>query len=385
MTGNSRLLGIAAITVTSLLWGTTGTAATLAPDAGPLAIGAAALGIGGLLQAVIAIPALRRAWPRLRTRRGLIGIGAIAVAVYPLAFYSSMHLAGVAIGSVVSLASAPLASGLLERIVEHRQLSRWWILAAGLGVMGATLLCLSKLDQAASSATGTISGILLGLVAGATYATYSWTAHRLIDDGISRAASMGAVFGAGGALLLPVLLITGAPLIATPESFAVAGYMALVPMFLGYLLFGYGLTRVPASTATTITLTEPAVAAILAVVIVGERLNPLGWVGLGIITAVLFILALAPTNAPATQGTPSAPASPSPHESTSRTATLGQLGTGDTPTWRPLTGPVGAPPRHGISTASKRLRTAGMTVSLSAEPQPSHDVALTQQLISAPF
>ena len=61
----------------------------------------------------------------------------MAVAVYPLAFYTSIHWAGVAIGSVVSLASAPLASGLLERIVEYRRLSRWWMLAAALGGTGA--------------------------------------------------------------------------------------------------------------------------------------------------------------------------------------------------------------------------------------------------------
>src|SRR5699024_2759328 len=45
----TRLLAIGAITITSVLWGTTGTAATLIPDASPLAIGAAALGVGGLL------------------------------------------------------------------------------------------------------------------------------------------------------------------------------------------------------------------------------------------------------------------------------------------------------------------------------------------------
>ncbi|BBE24585.1 hypothetical protein MN0502_34680 (plasmid) [Arthrobacter sp. MN05-02] len=114
---------------------------------------------------------------------------------------------------------------------------------------------------------------------------------------ISRAASMGAVFGGGGLLLMPVLLITGAPLIATTEAFLVAAYMALVPMFLGYLLFGFGLTRISASTATTVTLTEPAIAAILAVVIVGERLAAAGWIGLGIIGGALLILAFAPTNA----------------------------------------------------------------------------------------
>ena len=75
--------------------------------------------------------------------------------------------------------------------------------------------------------------------------------------------------------------------------------MGLVPMFLGYVLFGYGLARLGASTATTITLSEPAVAAILAVVIVGETLSPLGWSGLGIIGAALVVLAVAPATAPA--------------------------------------------------------------------------------------
>lgn len=290
-----RLAGITAITITSLLWGTTGTAATFAPAAGPLAIGAAALGIGGLLQAAIAARDLRAALPALRARLPVIVLGAICVAIYPLAFYSSMHYAGVAIGSVVSLASAPLASGLLERAVERKPLSPWWSLAAGLGIIGAGMLCVSSLDDAAVAPPATIAGVGLGLIAGATYATYSWGAHHLMNNGISRGASMGSIFGLGGALLMPVLALTGAPLIASREGFVVAAYMALIPMFLGYLLFGYGLMRVPASTATTITLIEPAAAALLAVVIVGERLTPIGWAGLVVVASSLLVLTLAPT------------------------------------------------------------------------------------------
>ncbi|MFI7579320.1 EamA family transporter [Kocuria kalidii] len=311
--------GVAAILVTSFLWGTTGTAATFAPGAGPLAIGAAALGVGGLLQAAIALPALRRSRRMLRDRAGLVAVGAVAVAVYPLAFYSSMHLAGVAIGTVVSLASAPLASGLLELLLERRPLSRWWMLAAFLGILGSALLCLSEADRPAASAADTAAGIGLGLVAGATYALYSWVVHRLMAHRVGRAAAMGAVFGAGGALLLPVLVLTGAPLLASAQSFTVAAYMALVPMFLGYFLFGIGLTRVRPSTATTLTLTEPAVAAVLAVVVVGELLTALGWAGLAVLAAALVVLALAPTNvvghrpAPVQpDGGPPAPAHPVP-------------------------------------------------------------------------
>ncbi|MFE7629299.1 DMT family transporter [Kocuria sp. NPDC057446] len=295
-TGPHTGLGVAAILVTAVLWGTTGTAATFAPGAGPLAIGAAALGVGGLLQAAIALPALRRSRRSLGAHAGLVGLGAGAVAVYPLAFYSSMHLGGVAIGTVVSLASAPLASGVLERILERRPLSRWWMVAAFLGVLGSTLLCVSRDGGPAASAADTAAGIGLGLVAGATYALYSWVVHRLMGHGVGRAASMGAVFGTGGALLLPVLALTGAPLLASAQSFAVAAYMALVPMFLGYFLFGLGLARVRPSTATTLTLTEPAVAAVLAVVVVGERLTGAGWTGLAVIAAALVVLALAPAN-----------------------------------------------------------------------------------------
>ena len=66
--------------------------------------------------------------------------------------------------------------------------------------------------------------------------------------------------------------------------------MALVPMLLGYLCFGYGLARIPASTATTITLFEPVVAAGLAVVIVGERLPAMGWSGIVLILACLVCI-----------------------------------------------------------------------------------------------
>jgi len=293
---HQKLLAFGAITVTSVLWGTTGTAATFAPNAGPLAIGAAALGIGGILQALLAIPALHVSRPQLRTNVPVVALGALAMAIYPLAFYSSMHLAGVALGSVVSLASAPLASGVLERLVQRTVLSRWWMLAAGLGITGSALLCFSTMFYKPADASMTMLGIVLGLVAGATYAAYSWCAQRLMSQGISRAASMGAIFGTGGTLLMPVLFLTGEPLLASPQPLFVATYMALIPMFLGYLLFGYGLSKLNASTATTITLSEPAVAAVLAVVVVGERLSGTGWTGLGIIAMALVILAIAPTN-----------------------------------------------------------------------------------------
>ncbi|MGW2178976.1 DMT family transporter [Streptomyces sp. NPDC001732] len=277
----------------SVLWGTTGTAATFAPQVGPLAIGAAAMGLGGLLQALLAGPRIVRDRAALAARWRTVLLGGAGVALYPLAFYTSMRLAGVAVGTVVSIGSAPLASALLERVADRRSLSRRWTAGAALGLTGTVLLCAAEAAQAGAgtgSAGRTVVGVLLGLVAGATYAVYAWAAHRLIARGIASRAAMGAVFGLGGLMLAPVLLVTGAPLLASWTNAGVGLYMALVPMFTGYVLFGFGLSRVPVSTATTLSLLEPAVAAVLAVLVVGEHLPALGWAGIALVIACLGVL-----------------------------------------------------------------------------------------------
>ena len=133
-------------------------------------------------------------------------------------------------------------------------------------------------------------GVVLGLLGGFTYALYSWTARAMMLRGLRSSVAMGATFGLGGLMLMPVLLATGGPLLASWGNATVGLYMAFVPMFLGYICFGYGLSRVRASTATTLTLIEPVVAALLAVVVVGERLPPLGWAGVGLVVLCLLVL-----------------------------------------------------------------------------------------------
>lgn len=289
---NEHLLGIAAVLVAAILWGTTGTAATFAPDVSAVAIGAVAMGGGGLMQAAVSAGRIHRHAGLLREQWQYLLLGALAVAIYPLAFYASMRLAGVTIGTVVTIGSAPLLSALIEYRMDGLRLTRRWMTGAGLGLVGMVLLCLAEGSSHVPTETrsSVIPGVLLGLLAGLAYALYSWTARRLMQRGITSRAAMGATFGIGGLMLLPVLLITGAPLLASWGNALVGLYMALVPMFLGYLCFGHGLARIPASTATTITLFEPVVAAGLAVVIVGERLPAAGWAGIALILACLVCI-----------------------------------------------------------------------------------------------
>ncbi|HWU05811.1 MAG TPA: DMT family transporter [Streptomyces sp.] len=169
------------------------------------------------------------------------------------------------------------------------------MLGAALGLSGTVLLCVAGVagehsGPGARSTGTTVLGVGLGLVAGLTYAVYSWAAHRLISRHVTPGAAMGAVFGLGGLLLLPVLPATGAPLVSSWSDAAVGAYMALVPMFMGCVLFGRGLAHVPASTATTLSLLEPVIAAVPAVLVVGERLPCPGWTGVAPVVGCLAVL-----------------------------------------------------------------------------------------------
>ncbi|MBT0726576.1 DMT family transporter [Rosenbergiella australiborealis] len=285
--------GNACVVIAALLWGTTGTAAHLAPQLSPITIACVAMGGGGILQALIAYSAIIRAREPLRQHYPLLLCGAGAVAIYPLAFYNAMDCAGVALGTVISIGSAPLFSALIENRVDGAHLSiRWWC-GALLGALGIALLASTHAHPMIDNAQPSLRfplGIGLGLLAGLTYALYSWTARRMMVNGIARAAAMGATFGVGGLLLLPLLFYTGAPLLQSWHNAGIGAYMALFPMCIGYICYGAGLARIRASVATVITLLEPVIAALLAVIILGERLTSMGWLGIVIIISSLGII-----------------------------------------------------------------------------------------------
>ncbi|WP_028023210.1 DMT family transporter [Enterovibrio calviensis] len=306
---DSALQGSMAILLASVLWGTTGTAASLAPDVSAFAIGACSTGFGGLLLAFIARDSLRADKQQLIAHRKVLFVGAIALAVYPLAFYSSMRFAGVAIGTVVSIASAPFMTALIERRFGTSQvLTSRWVLSIMFGTVGialltfseasheslqleATQIATSQMEVLTAQQSNKLIGVLLGLLAALSYATYAWVAQRLIEQNVQSESAMGAIFGLGALILLPTLVFTGDHLLSSLNNIAVVTYMALIPMFLGYVVFGFGLRHINASKATLLTLFEPVVAACFAVWIVGEVITPVGWLGMALIMICLLLQA----------------------------------------------------------------------------------------------
>ena len=70
-----------------------------------------------------------------------------------------------------------------------------------------------------------------------------------------------------------------------------AVYLAVLTTALAYLLYARGLRTTPVTTATTLGLAEPAIAAVLGLTVLGERLSVGGFCGLAVLAIALLTLA----------------------------------------------------------------------------------------------
>ncbi|MDQ0605255.1 DME family drug/metabolite transporter [Streptomyces canus] len=283
------LSGPAPILTSAVLWGTTGTASSLAAGAPAAAIGCAGLALGGILLFLTSRGA--RALPAACTRleRWLLVLGALAVAGYPVTFYPAVARTGVAVATVIALGSAPVFAGLLSWATGQARPTARWIGATAAAVLGCTLLALGP-ELTGHATPMDLTGVALAACAGLSYAAYSLIGGRLITRGHPSGAVMGVLFGAAGLLVLPLFLFVNMHWLATTRGAAVAVYLALFTVYLAYRLFGHGLRRTPASAATSLTLAEPAVAAVLGVTVLDERLPIASWCGLAVLALGLVLL-----------------------------------------------------------------------------------------------
>ena len=277
------------VVLAASLWGTTGTAAFfLGPDVSPLAIGAVTMGVGGVLLALWGGLATLALWRDRQSRRLLIA-GALGTIIYPLAFYSGMATAGIALGNVIALGLGPLTAALLEWGVDRRRPSLSWWVASTAALAGIAVMAGAKVELGGGRPGNVVMGVGLAAVAGLAYGAYTYVFGKLADTGHPPRAVAGGVFGAGAPILLAVLIVTGAPLVATPERAGLVAYLVLGPMVIAYLAFTAALRTLRASTVATIALVEPVIATALAVLIVGEVLGTSAVVGIGLVLISLVV------------------------------------------------------------------------------------------------
>jgi DME family drug/metabolite transporter len=266
-------------------FGTTGTAQALGPDASPVTVGAVRIAVGALL--LLLAQRLTTRADAGRWARGPLVAGALGVAAYQLCFFAAVKDTGVAVGTVVALGSAPALAGAGGWLLERRAPGGGWFAATALACAGVALIALAGGGSEVSA-----PGVALAVGAGASYATYTLSAKRLLDAGHAVEPVIARLFGWGGVLLLPVLVLGDAGWALTPGGAAMALWLGAVPTALAYLLFARGLRHLPANEVATLTLAEPVTATLFGAIILSERPGAGAIIGIVLILAGLAVLAL---------------------------------------------------------------------------------------------
>lgn len=294
------------VLLAAVCFATTGTAQALGPEgASPVAVGAVRIAVGAALLLLVALHA--GAHPLTVRPRRIVLVAALGVAAYQVTFFAGVRLTGVAVGTVVALGSAPVLTGVLEWLVLRRSPTPRWAAATGLATAGVAVL-------AGTGAEVDPWGVLCALGAGASYATYSLASKALLDAGHAADAVMAAAFGLGAVLLLPSLLVVPVGWVLEPRGAAMALFLGLVPTALAYWLYARGLRRVPAAEAATLVLAEPATAALLGIVLLGEPFTASFAAGAALLVTAIAVLVRRP--APAATGEAPAPAGAAPEGGT---------------------------------------------------------------------
>jgi len=271
----------------AILWGTTGTAQSFTPSgASPLSVGSVRLMVGG---AALLIFAWQKGTLGEKTlwQKGQTFISAGCMSAYQLFFFAAVLKTGVAVGTVVTIGSAPVFAGLISLIFRRENPGLRWAAATMLTVIGCVLLVTGGQKLETSSV-----GVILALGAGLSYALYAAVSKELLKAHPPEAVT-GVVFSIGALFLSPVLLFYNLDWLKTLQGIGVALHLGLVATALAYVLFSHGLARISFPKAVTLSLAEPLTAAALGLFLLKEKLPLVSRIGMILVFAGLVIASFA--------------------------------------------------------------------------------------------
>jgi DME family drug/metabolite transporter len=268
-----------------MLFGTAGVAQAFAPSgAHPLTVGAMRLSVGAIALIIFVLArgdtfgSVVRLWG---SPAGLIATA--GAAAYQPFFFAGVARVGVPLGTLVAVGSAPIFTGLLGWVWRRERPTGTWALATTICVAGLALL------TGAGAQVGSLDGIALTAGAGVSIACYTVAAKSLLESGVDAIGVCASTFLLGSIVVLPFALGQGIGWARTGSGVLVALYLGLATMAVANILYARGLLHLPPATAATLGLADPVTATALGVLVLGQTVSPLGWLGfLGVVVGLLL-------------------------------------------------------------------------------------------------
>lgn len=207
--------------------------------------------------------------PSLRITRSelpvILGYGAVLAAMN-LCFYQA--LTRIPLGMAVTIEFlGPLAVSIIG---ARRWLHGLWALLAAIGVFALT---------EASGGGIAISGVLFALAAGACWGLYIPLGAAL-GARTSGGRGLALAMAIGGLISLPLGIADAGPSLFSPIALAAGFGVALLSSVLPYSVELEALRRIPPRVFGVLMSLEPAVAALVGLLVLGESLRPTQWVAI---------------------------------------------------------------------------------------------------------
>jgi DME family drug/metabolite transporter len=277
--------------LSGLLWGTGGLIGTLLGRAAGLSALSVAtyrlLAGGGLIVAVLTLTGRR--WPMRRVAWTRIAVNGLLSALFQSCYFAAISLTSVSLATLVTIGGTPVIVTVVEQARGGRALGRAGVITMAMALGGLGLL--TGLPGGGFSETAVLAGTGMALLSAAGFAVVTLIGTSPVT-GLDELTLNGFGFSLGGMALLPLAAVLGGGLGFRP-SLASAGLLAALgigPTAVAYTLYFRGLRKASASTAALLSLIEPLAAAVLAALVLGDRLSTTGIAG-----AVMLLAAVART------------------------------------------------------------------------------------------
>jgi DME family drug/metabolite transporter len=267
-TAQSRLLDARlALVGAGMLW-SLGGVCIKSLTAGPVAIA----GYRCLFAAMAVLPFLRRGeWPPWRELAVSVGLYGLMLVTYIAAVQGTT-----AANANLLQYTAPIYVILLSPWLLGERVRREDARAVGVSLVGVAILFAGNWRGAEAR------GLVLGLLSGLLFGVFMLWQRRLRA---SRPVALVFANNLGAALL--VLPFAGADLAPGGGALGLLAFMGVVQFGIPYLLFTWGLQRVPGPEASLLTLVEPVLTPLWVALVVGERPTVATLIGGAFILAAL--------------------------------------------------------------------------------------------------
>lgn len=251
----------------------------------PLAFSTVRYGLAALVFIGIALFAERS----LRIRRRdllVVALAAVVLWVNQIGFVYALKTTSASVIALI-LAATPIFAALIGLAFGTERLPRRFWMGAGLSFAGVSLVALG----AAGALRGDVLGILFGIVAAAT-----WAAYSVLIAPLMRTYSPSRISAVVLSLSWIGIALVGLPQTRSQqwdlgwEVWLLLVFATLGPLVITNVLWFRSLDRIGPSRATLATNLQPFVAALFAVVLLGEHIDAVQIVGgiligLGIVAA----------------------------------------------------------------------------------------------------